>query len=96
MRIYKVKIVLFTLITTLLSGCSISKNLTSNEKILKKNNLYINDILTPKDSLNNLFLQKKNSTFIVYLLVHYYTQQPKIILIVFLIIGYPKRIKLKV
>ena len=64
MRIYKVKIVLFTLITTLLSGCSISKNLTSNEKILKKNNLYINDILTPKDSLNNLFLQKKNSTFI--------------------------------
>ena len=26
----------------------------------------------------------------------YYTQQPKIILIVFLIIGYPKRIKLKV
>ena len=25
MRIYKVKIVLFTLITTLLSGCSISK-----------------------------------------------------------------------
>ena len=64
MRIYKVKIVLFTLITTLLSSCSISKNLTSNEKILKKNNLYINDILTPKDSLNNLFLQKKNSTFI--------------------------------
>ncbi len=63
MRIYKVKIVLFTLITTLLSSCSISKNLINNEKILKKNNLYINEVLTPKDSLNNLFLQKKNSTF---------------------------------
>ena len=64
MRIKKVKIVLFTLITTLLSSCSISKNLTNNEKILKKNNLYINEVLTPKDSLNNLFLQRKNSTFI--------------------------------
>ena len=40
MRIYKVKIVLFTLITTLLSVCSISKNLTSNEKILKKQSIH--------------------------------------------------------
>ena len=54
MKIYKVKIVLFTLITTLLSSCSISKNLSEGEKILKKNNLF----------LNNLFLQNKNSTFI--------------------------------
>ena len=64
MRIYKVKIVLFTLITTLLSSCSISKNLNEGEKILKKNNLFINDVITQNDSLNNLFLQNKNSTFI--------------------------------
>ena len=32
MKIYKVKIVLFTLITTLLSGCSISKELTRESK----------------------------------------------------------------
>tara|TARA_B000000475_G_scaffold48655_1_gene37511 strand:- start:2309 stop:4720 length:2412 start_codon:yes stop_codon:yes gene_type:complete len=64
MKIYKVKIVLFTLITTLLSSCSISKNLIEGEKILKKNNLFINDIITQNDSLNNLFLQNKNSTFI--------------------------------
>ena len=64
MKIYKVKIVLFTLITTLLSSCSISKNLTEGEKILKKNNLFINDVITQNDSLNNLFLQNKNSTFI--------------------------------
>ena len=63
MKIYKVKIVLFTLITTLLSSCSISKNLTEGEKILKKNNLFINDVITQNDSLNNLFLQNKNSTF---------------------------------
>ena len=64
MKIYKVKIVLFTLITTLLSSCSISKNLTEGEKILKKNNLFVNDVITQNDSLNNLFLQNKNSTFI--------------------------------
>ena len=64
MKIYKVKIVLFTLITTLLSSCSISKNLNEGEKILKKNNLFINDLITQNDSLNNLFLQNKNSTFI--------------------------------
>ena len=64
MKIYKVKIVLFTLITTLLSSCSISKNLSEGEKILKKNNLFINDVITQNDSLNNLFLQNKNSTFI--------------------------------
>ena len=64
MKIYKVKIVLFTLITTLLSSCSISKNLNKGEKILKKNNLFINDVITQNDSLNNLFLQNKNSTFI--------------------------------
>ena len=64
MKIYKVKIVLFTLITTLLSSCSISKNLNEGEKILKKNNLFINDVITQNDSLNNLFLQNKNSTFI--------------------------------
>jgi len=64
MKIYKVKIVLFTLITTLLSSCSISKNLIKGEKILKKNNLFINDVITQNDSLNNLFLQNKNSTFI--------------------------------
>tara|TARA_B100001093_G_scaffold289205_1_gene276232 strand:- start:431 stop:2842 length:2412 start_codon:yes stop_codon:yes gene_type:complete len=64
MKIYKVKIVLFTLITTLLSSCSISKNLTEGEKILKKNNLFINDVIIQNDSLNNLFLQSKNSTFI--------------------------------
>ena len=64
MRIYKVKIVLFTLITTLLSSCSISKNLIEGEKILKKNNLIVNNIITQSDSLNNLFLQNKNSTFI--------------------------------
>ena len=63
MKIYKVKIVLFTLITTLLSSCSISKNLTEGEKILKRNNLFINDVITQNDSLNNLFLQNKNSTF---------------------------------
>ena len=64
MKIYKVKIVLFTLITTLLSSCSISKNLTEGEKILNKNNLFVNDVITQNDSLNNLFLQNKNSTFI--------------------------------
>ncbi len=64
MRIYKVKIVLFTLITTLLSSCSISKNLIQGEKILRKNNLIINDVISQSDSLNNLFLQNKNSTFI--------------------------------
>ena len=64
MKIYKVKIVLFTLITTLLSSCSISKNLNEGEKILKRNNLFINDVITQNDSLNNLFLQNKNSTFI--------------------------------
>ena len=64
MKIYKVKIVLFTFITTLLSSCSISKNLTEGEKILKKNNLFVNDVITQNDSLNNLFLQNKNSTFI--------------------------------
>ena len=64
MKIYKVKIVLFTLITTLLSSCSISKNLTEGEKILNRNNLFINDVITQNDSLNNLFLQNKNSTFI--------------------------------
>ena len=67
MKIYKVKIVLFTLITTLLSSCSISKNLNEGEKILKKNNLFINEIL-------NSFLQKKTSLKIRILLLCAITQ----------------------
>ena len=63
-RINKVKIVLFALITILLSSCSISKNLTEDQKIVRNNNLFINNELTAKDTINSLFIQKKNSTFI--------------------------------
>ena len=63
-RINKVKIVLFALITILLSSCSISKNLTEDQKIIRNNNLFINNELTAKDTINSLFIQKKNSTFI--------------------------------
>ena len=64
MRIKKVKLILFTFITILLSSCSISKNLIGNEKLIKNNKLFVNDQLVAKDTLNGLFLQKKNSTFI--------------------------------
>ena len=63
-KINKVKIVLFAFIAILLSSCSISKELTENQKIIRNNNLFVNDDLIAKDSLNSLFLQKKNSTFI--------------------------------
>ena len=63
-KINKVKITLFVFSAILLSSCSISKELTENQKIIRNNNLYVNDELTPKDTLNSLFLQKKNSTFI--------------------------------
>lgn len=64
MRIYKVKIILFNLITTLLFSCSLSKNLVEKDKILKNNNLFVNNVLISKDSLSNLYLQKKNSSFL--------------------------------
>jgi len=64
MRIKKVKLILFTFITILLSSCSISKNLIGNEKLIKNNKLFVNDQLVAKDTLSGLFLQKKNSTFI--------------------------------
>ena len=63
-KINKVKIALFVFLAILLSSCSISKGLIENQKIIRNNNLYINNQLTPKDTLNSLFLQKKNSTFI--------------------------------
>ena len=63
-KINKVKIALFVFLAILLSSCSISKGLIENQKIIRNNNLYINDQLTPKDTLNSLFLQKKNSAFI--------------------------------
>ena len=64
MRIKKVKLILFTFITILLSSCSISKNLIGNEKLIKNNKLFVNDQLVAKDTLSGLFIQKKNSTFI--------------------------------
>ena len=64
LRINKTKILLFTLITIFLAGCSISKNLSDDQKIIRNNNLFINNELTVKDTLNSLFLQNKNSTFI--------------------------------
>ena len=64
MRIKKVKLILFTFITILLSSCSISKNLIGNEKLIKNNKLFVNDQLVAKDTLSGLFLQKKNSTFL--------------------------------
>ena len=61
----KAKIILFVISTIFLSGCSITKNLKPEEKILNKNNLFINDnIVKNKDSLNSLFLQKTNSKFL--------------------------------
>ena len=61
----KVKIILFVVSTIFLSGCSITKDLKPNEKILNKNNLFINEnIVKNKDSLNSLFLQKTNSKFL--------------------------------
>ena len=64
LRINNTKIVLFTLITIFLYSCSISKNLSDNQKIIRNNNLFINNELTVKDTLSSLFLQNKNSTFI--------------------------------
>ena len=64
MRIKKVKLILFTFITILLSSCSISKNLIGNEKLIKNNKLFVNDQLVAKDTLSGLFIQKKNSTFL--------------------------------
>ena len=64
LRINKTKILLFTLITIFLAGCSISKNLSDDQKIIRNNNLFINNELTVKDTLSSLFLQNKNSTFI--------------------------------
>ena len=61
----KVKIILFVISTIFLSGCSITKDLKPDEKILNKNNLFINNnIVKNKDSLNSLFLQKTNSKFL--------------------------------
>ena len=61
----KVKIILFVVSTIFLSGCSITKDLKPDEKILNKNNLFINNnIVKNKDSLNSLFLQKTNSKFL--------------------------------
>ena len=61
----KAKIILFVISTIFLSGCSITKDLKPEEKILNKNNLFINDnIVKNKDSLNSLFLQKTNSKFL--------------------------------
>ncbi len=61
----KVKIILFVVSTIFLSGCSITKDLKPDEKILNKNNLFINEnIVKNKDSLNSLFLQKTNSKFL--------------------------------
>jgi len=64
LRINKTKILLFTLITIFLASCSISKNLSDDQKIIRNNNLFINNELTVKDTLSSLFLQNKNSTFI--------------------------------
>ena len=64
LRINKTKILLFTLITIFLASCSISKNLSDDQKIIRNNNLFINNELTVKDTLSSLFLQNRNSTFI--------------------------------
>ena len=65
MNYNKVKIILFVVSTIFLSGCSVTKDLKPEEKILNKNNLFINNnIVKNKDSLNNLFLQKTNSKFL--------------------------------
>ena len=65
MNYNKVKIILFVVSTIFLSGCSVTKDLKPEEKILNKNNLFINNnIVKNKDSLNSLFLQKTNSKFL--------------------------------
>ena len=64
MKNYITKILLFTTLTLLSIGCSVTKNLDSKSLILRSNKIYINNSKSSIDSLLPLIVQKKNSYFI--------------------------------
>ena len=64
MKNYITKILLFTTLTLLSIGCSVTKNLDSKSLILRSNKIYINNSKSSIDSLLPLIVQKKNSYII--------------------------------
>ena len=64
MKNYITKILLFTTLTLLSIGCSVTKNLDSKSLILRSNKIYINNSKSSIDSLLPLIVQMKNSYII--------------------------------
>jgi len=58
------KIVLFTILGVSLLSCSVTKNLESNNLILRSNKILVNNSEISADSLLPLIVQKKNNYFI--------------------------------
>ncbi|MQP24581.1 BamA/TamA family outer membrane protein [Flavobacterium sp. LMO8] len=60
------KITLLFVIGTIIYSCSIVKRVPANEKLLIKNEIYLNDKINKEDRVNNLVIQQPNTKFLNY------------------------------
>lgn len=62
MRLFIPKILLFALVSVLLSACNAVKRVPENSYLLKENTVYVNDKKTEDAKINNFILQKPNAS----------------------------------
>lgn len=60
------KITLLFVIGTIIYSCSLVKRVPESEKLLVKNEIYINDKLNKEERVNNLLVQQPNTKFLNY------------------------------
>jgi outer membrane protein assembly factor BamA len=60
------KITLLFVIGTIIYSCSLVKRVPENEKLLVKNEIYINDKINKEERINNLLVQQPNTKFLNY------------------------------
>lgn len=60
------KITLLFVIGTIIYSCSLVKRVPESEKLLVKNEIYINDKINKEERINNLLVQQPNTKFLNY------------------------------
>ena len=60
------KITLLFVIGTIIYSCSLVKRVPESEKLLTKNEIFVNDELNKEDRINNLVVQQPNTKFLNY------------------------------
>lgn len=66
MKNYLSKITLLFVLGTIIYSCSLTKRVPDGEKLLIKNEIYINDKINNEERINNLLVQQPNTKFLNY------------------------------